>query len=147
MLNLALFRNKNVKNRRFRRVYVKLALFLISSVLGHVFSARKITWTNARRLLECTATLALIHNNDATKEDGTWAQRYWVRRSARSATGLEAETKNECWNGKGSFGSLVFNDAEQQKRLPKNVYEALRRTVTQGRGARSVRSPTRSPPR
>ena len=27
------------------------------------------------------------------------------------------------------FGSLVFNDAEQQKRLPKNVYNALRRTI------------------
>src|SRR6187455_1439474 len=36
------------------------------------------------------------------------------------------------WNGKGSFGSLVFNDAEQQKRLPKNVYDALRRTVSKG---------------
>src|SRR6187431_1126111 len=36
------------------------------------------------------------------------------------------------WNGKGSFGSLVFNDAEQQKRLPKPVYDALRRTVTHG---------------
>ena len=31
-----------------------------------------------------------------------------------------------------TFGSLVFNDAEQQKRLPKNVYTALRRTITQG---------------
>jgi glutamine synthetase len=30
------------------------------------------------------------------------------------------------------FGSLVFNDAEQEKRLPKPVYHALRRTVTQG---------------
>ena len=31
-----------------------------------------------------------------------------------------------------SFGSLVFNDAEQQKRLPKAVYHALRRTITHG---------------
>jgi glutamine synthetase len=30
------------------------------------------------------------------------------------------------------FGSLVFNDAEQEKRLPKPVYHALRRTVTHG---------------
>jgi glutamine synthetase len=30
------------------------------------------------------------------------------------------------------FGSLVFNDAEQEKRLPKPAYHALRRTVTQG---------------
>ena len=35
-------------------------------------------------------------------------------------------------NGKGAFGSLVFNDAAQQKRLPKNVYDALRRTISQG---------------
>jgi len=31
-----------------------------------------------------------------------------------------------------AFGSLVFNDAEQQKRLPKGVYQALRRTITHG---------------
>jgi glutamine synthetase len=44
-----------------------------------------------------------------------------------------SETKRkESPNGKGAFGSLVFNDAEQQKRLPKNVYDALRRTVTLG---------------
>ena len=35
-------------------------------------------------------------------------------------------------NGKGAFGSLVFNDAAQQKRLPKNVYDALRRTIIRG---------------
>jgi len=35
-------------------------------------------------------------------------------------------------NGKGAFGSLVFNDAAQQKRLPKHVYDALRRTITRG---------------
>jgi glutamine synthetase type III len=28
-----------------------------------------------------------------------------------------------------AFGSLVFNDAEQQKRLPKSVYNALRKTI------------------
>jgi glutamine synthetase len=32
----------------------------------------------------------------------------------------------------GKFGSLVFNDEVQQARLPKPVYHALRRTVTQG---------------
>src|SRR5665213_1841816 len=31
-----------------------------------------------------------------------------------------------------SFGSLVFNDAVQQARLPKPVYQALRRTITHG---------------
>ncbi len=42
------------------------------------------------------------------------------------------EKDMSAWNGKGSFGSLVFNDAEQQKRLPKNVYDALRRTISKG---------------
>src|SRR5436190_4470279 len=32
----------------------------------------------------------------------------------------------------GEFGSLVFNDAAQQARLPKAVYHALRRTMTHG---------------
>jgi glutamine synthetase len=31
-----------------------------------------------------------------------------------------------------AFGSLVFNDAVQEKRLPKAVYHALRRTITRG---------------
>src|SRR5260221_2878997 len=31
-----------------------------------------------------------------------------------------------------AFGSLVFNDAVQQTRLPKAVYHALRRTITHG---------------
>src|SRR5213083_3579286 len=31
-----------------------------------------------------------------------------------------------------TFGSLVFNDAVQQTRLPKPVYHALRRTITLG---------------
>src|SRR5436190_1644342 len=30
------------------------------------------------------------------------------------------------------FGSLVFNDAEQEARLPKPVYHGLRRTITHG---------------
>ena len=38
--------------------------------------------------------------------------------------------KNElATRGPVVFGSLVFNDAEQQKRLPKAVYNALRRTI------------------
>jgi glutamine synthetase len=31
-----------------------------------------------------------------------------------------------------TFGSLVFNDAQQQTRLPRPVYEALRQTIAQG---------------
>src|SRR4029453_6464363 len=30
------------------------------------------------------------------------------------------------------FGSLVFGDSEQQKRLPKAAYQALRKTITHG---------------
>ena len=30
------------------------------------------------------------------------------------------------------FGSLVFNDEVQQKRLPKAAYQGLRRTITHG---------------
>jgi glutamine synthetase len=33
---------------------------------------------------------------------------------------------------KSEFGSLVFDDAKQEKRLPKAVYTALRRTITHG---------------
>ena len=36
------------------------------------------------------------------------------------------------------FGSLVFSDEVQRARLPKQVYKALRRTVTQGRAPRCV---------
>ncbi|OFW32925.1 MAG: glutamine synthetase [Acidobacteria bacterium RIFCSPLOWO2_12_FULL_65_11] len=31
-----------------------------------------------------------------------------------------------------AFGSLVFTDAEQERRLPKTVHQALRRTITRG---------------
>src|SRR5262245_23360417 len=30
------------------------------------------------------------------------------------------------------FGSLTFSDAVQRERLPKDVYKALRKTITQG---------------
>ena len=40
--------------------------------------------------------------------------------------------RREAPNGKGAFGSLVFNDAEQQKRLPKQTYDTLRRTIANG---------------
>jgi glutamine synthetase len=33
-----------------------------------------------------------------------------------------------------AFGSLVFSDALQEKRLPKAAYDALRRTITRGEG-------------
>jgi len=37
-------------------------------------------------------------------------------------------------NSEELFGSLVFNDTEQQARLPKSVYHALRRTITHAEG-------------
>ena len=52
------------------------------------------------------------------------AIRDWSVKAQRGATGgpHAAET----------FGSLVFNDGVQQARLPKTVYQALRRTITHG---------------
>ena len=50
------------------------------------------------------------------------AVRDWsITKSSEQVGGAEA-----------TFGSLVFNDAEQKKRLPKQVYTALRRTVSHG---------------
>mgnify|MGYP003693721885 CR=1 FL=1 len=45
-----------------------------------------------------------------------------------------------------TFGSLVFNDEVQRASLPKPVYRALRRTITQGEPLTRP-SPTRSPRR
>src|SRR5215831_13125725 len=50
------------------------------------------------------------------------AIRAWSTSEVKGATPGSAE----------SFGSLVFNDTVQQARLPKPVYQALRRTITHG---------------
>ncbi len=50
------------------------------------------------------------------------AIRAWSTSEVKGATPGSAE----------SFGSLVFNDTVQQARLPKAVYQALRRTITHG---------------
>src|SRR5215472_7355267 len=50
------------------------------------------------------------------------AIRAWSTSDVKGATPGSAE----------SFGSLVFNDTVQQARLPKPVYQALRRTITHG---------------
>ena len=50
------------------------------------------------------------------------AIRAWSTSEVKGATPGSAE----------SFGSLVFNDAVQQARLPKPVYQALRRTISHG---------------
>ncbi|HEX7139608.1 MAG TPA: glutamine synthetase III [Vicinamibacterales bacterium] len=42
------------------------------------------------------------------------------------------ETKEPRRARETAFGSLVFNDEVQQARLPKNVYHALRRTISRG---------------
>jgi glutamine synthetase len=43
-----------------------------------------------------------------------------------------AETKEPRQARETAFGSLVFNDEVHQARLPKNVYHALRRTISRG---------------
>ena len=45
------------------------------------------------------------------------------------------------------FGSLTFGDEAQRRRLPRDVYRALRRTIDARRAARRVGRPTSSPPR
>ena len=42
------------------------------------------------------------------------------------------DARDKSATGAAAFGSLVFNDEVQQKRLPKPVYQALRRTITHG---------------
>ncbi len=55
--------------------------------------------------------------------DAITAIRDWSMNEARGSGGLGADD---------AFGSLVFNDALQKARLPKPVYDALRRTVLHG---------------
>jgi glutamine synthetase len=52
------------------------------------------------------------------------AIRDWAVNGARSLNGVHTTPQ--------SFGSLVFNDDVQRSRLPKPVYQALRRTITRG---------------
>ena len=52
------------------------------------------------------------------------AIRDWSMKAEKGATGGPHATE--------TFGSLVFNDGVQQARLPKAVYQALRRTITHG---------------
>src|SRR4249919_138633 len=52
------------------------------------------------------------------------AIRDWSVKNPKGATGGPHATE--------TFGSLVFNDSVQQARLPKTVYQALRRTITHG---------------
>jgi glutamine synthetase len=52
------------------------------------------------------------------------AIRDWSVKNPKGATGGPHATE--------TFGSLVFNDTVQQARLPKTVYQALRRTITHG---------------
>src|SRR5260221_10798591 len=52
------------------------------------------------------------------------AIRDWSISEASSASGSPAAAE--------TFGSLVFNDEVQRSRLPKPVYQALRRTISHG---------------
>jgi glutamine synthetase len=56
--------------------------------------------------------------------DAISAIRDWSVKSGTSSAGGPHATE--------TFGSLVFNDGTQQARLPKAVYQALRRTITHG---------------
>jgi glutamine synthetase len=58
----------------------------------------------------------------AVLSEAITAIRAWSTSDVKGATPGSAE----------SFGSLVFNDTVQQARLPKPVYQALRRTITHG---------------
>ena len=82
-----------------------------------------------------TTAVAAFHDSDHHKRgtrmgsrvlgDAISAIRDW---SVTKATDTSATRAEE------TFGSLVFNDTEQQARLPKPVYHALRRTITHGEG-------------
>jgi glutamine synthetase len=48
----------------------------------------------------------------------------WGMKNGKSANGLPKATE--------IFGSLTFNDEVQRRRLPRDVYKALRRTITMG---------------
>ena len=56
--------------------------------------------------------------------DAINAIRDWAVNEARTLNGVKVTPQ--------SFGSLVFNDDVQRSRLPRPVYQALRRTVTKG---------------
>jgi glutamine synthetase len=55
--------------------------------------------------------------------DAISAIRAWSMAEAKGSGGLGADD---------AFGSLVFNEAVQQARLPKSVFEALQRTIAHG---------------
>lgn len=59
----------------------------------------------------------------ASLNDAISAIRDWPVAQAKASNGS---------NGPKTFGSLVFNEEEQKKRLPANAYQALRRTVSHG---------------
>src|SRR5262245_50559621 len=59
----------------------------------------------------------------AVLNEAIGAIRDWSVAASKESRGMKATD---------SFGSLVFNDEVQQSRLPKPVYHALRRTMTQG---------------
>jgi len=60
-----------------------------------------------------------------------------VRESAKSVrrTAAKALTREEYFvkNIPGMFGSMVFNDAAMKARLPRDTYEALKKTIASGR--------------
>ena len=63
-----------------------------------------------------------------------WVRQCWRKRFTRFATCRSHTARKDprAAHARKRFGSLVFNDAVQEKRLPKPVYHALRRTITHG---------------
>ena len=71
--------------------------------------------------------------NTGSKGATKWVLQFSAKRSPRSATGRCKQGKEpRAPEAAEAFGSLVFNDEMQQERLPKTVYQALRRTITRG---------------
>ena len=61
--------------------------------------------------------------------DAIGAIRDW---SVSASKETRATNANGAKPSNGTFGSLVFNDEVQQARLPKPMYQALRRTIING---------------
>ena len=69
----------------------------------------------------------------AASKDAVKAVRDWAMNTAQSHPQPSRAAE--------AFGMLVFNDEEQRARLPKDVYQSLRETITRGHCAGSASRP------
>ena len=93
-------------------------------------------WRERCRLLECTVSareneVAGLINQQYRRND-RWAQRYWVRRSARFATGLKNEAKRRARERHGRIWQSGVQRRGAGEATSEDVYQALRRTITRG---------------